>query len=155
MGSQLDIVISDEQIKGIVEEYTNIKKVGLKKVLIYLLTPSLYPIIIMIMVLSIFLLFNLFKNTSNIKINDIKGRINLDSLNITYSENSSLFNNSILYYTSEVENYLSNPQDTATYNKLRRQGFKLLQIDSLSLEQKKALITYLSILDEGKNNFFR
>lgn len=154
MGNELDIVISDEQIKGMVEEYTISKKIGYKKLLFYILNPSLYPFIIMISVLSIFLLFSTFKNGSNTKANNIKHGINLDSLNKSFSENSLLFNNSILYYTDEVENYIAQPQDSASYYKLRRQGFKLLLIDSLSLEQQSTLTTYLALLDKAKNTFF-
>lgn len=155
MGDQSDIFISDEQINSIIEKYKDVKKVSSKQVLFYLLNPSLYPIIIMIAVLSVFFLFGTFKKQSDINSNNSRFGLNLDSLNVTYSQNSLLFNNSILYFTKGVEEYLSNPKDIEKYYKLRSQGFKLLQIDSLSSQQEKALITYINVLDESKATFFK
>ena len=149
MQEEFNSKINETVIKKIIEGSYMDKKPRLASTIFYLFKPSLYPILISTIIFSIFLFVAIINNTSFKTVDNKESSI--DSLNTFYLKNSIPFSNSIEDLSKKINFYITQPFDSFVYGDLKNRGIVLLQNDSLSLEQKKFIITKLNLLDEWKH----
>lgn len=129
MNSEVEIKGDENILKGLIEGPIGTKKSRVFSQLIYISKPLIYPVIVMLIILSIALFLLRFNSD---KIINSGQKLYSDSLSLSYSENSRLFNNSIVHFTKEINQTVSNPFNFESFSRLMKNGDVLLDIDSLS-----------------------